>query len=90
MVHDPVTTAPDIVNTRSTYQFNKHFFVRGIAQYDSSNRRVLTDFLASYELVPGSVMHAGYGSLIEKRDPALGYQTVSRGLFFKASYLHRF
>jgi len=49
--------------------------------------------------VPGSVMHAGYGSLIEKPDPAkvaavpgtvLGYQTVSRGLFFKASYLHRF
>ena len=28
-----------IVNTRSTYQFNKHFFLRGIAQYDSSKRR---------------------------------------------------
>jgi uncharacterized protein DUF5916/cellulose/xylan binding protein with CBM9 domain len=82
--------AVHIVNTRSTYQFNKHFFVRGIAQYDSSKRRVLTDFLASYELVPGSVMHAGYGSLIEKREAVMGYQTVSRGLFFKASYLHRF
>jgi hypothetical protein len=90
----------NILNTRSTYQFNKHFFLRAIAQYDSSTRRILTDFLASYEIVPGSVMHAGYGSLIEKRigEPqqngvpgTLGdYRTVSRGLFFKASYLHRF
>jgi hypothetical protein len=80
----------NIVNLRNTYQFNKHFFVRAIAQYDSSRRRVLTDFLASYELVPGSVMHAGYGSLIEKRNAGENYRTLSRGLFFKASYLHRF
>ncbi len=80
-----------ILNSRSTYQFNKHFFLRAIGQYDSSRRRVLTDFLASYELVPGSVMHAGYGSLIEKPDGRPGgYQSVSRGLFFKVSYLHRF
>ena len=88
-----------IVNLRSTYQFNKHFFLRAIGQYDSSSRRVLTDFLASYELMPGSVMHAGYGSLIEKRAPSGDgrvpgtngeYLTVSRGLFLKASYLHRF
>jgi hypothetical protein len=78
-----------IVNMRSTYQFNKHFFLRAIEQYDSSARRALTDFLASYELVPGSVVHAGYGTLIERK---LGedYRTVRRGLFFKASYLHRF
>ena len=34
--------------------------------YDSSAQRVLTDLLASYELVPGTVFHAGYGSLYEK------------------------
>jgi hypothetical protein len=59
---------------------------------------VLTDFLASYEFVPGTVFHAGYGSLIEKRAFENGafvanggeYLTTSRGLFFKASYLHRF
>jgi hypothetical protein len=79
----------NIANLRSTYQFNKHFFLRAIEQYDSSQRRVLTDFLASYELVPGSVMHAGYGSLIQKQGDQ-PYMTVSRSLFFKASYLHRF
>ena len=54
--------------------------------------------LASYEFVPGTVAHAGYGSLYEKRAfenaalvPNIGnYLTTSRGLFFKASYLHRF
>ena len=78
-----------IVNVRSTYQFNRHFLVRAIEQFDSSRRRVLIDLLASYEFVPGTVVHAGYGSLLEKKDTA-EYQTTSRGLFFKASYLYRF
>ena len=88
----------DIVNLKTTYQFDRHFLVRLLEQYDSSNHRLLTDLLASYELVPGTVFHAGYGSLYEKRDFQAGrllpngggYMTVSRGLFFKASYLHRF
>ena len=78
-----------IVNVRSTYQFNKHFLVRAIEQFDSSRSRVLLDLLASYEFVPGTVVHAGYGSLFEKTDYP-EYLTTSRGLFFKASYLHRF
>src|SRR5206468_10434315 len=78
-----------IVNVRSTYQFNKHFLVRAIEQFDSSRRRVLLDLLASYEFVPGTVVHAGYGSLFEKRGTD-DYMTTGRGLFFKASYLHRF
>ena len=90
----------NIINARTTYQFNKHFLVRALAQYDSAARRVLTDALASYELVAGTVFHAGYGSLYERRigegdafvPVALGhrYVAVNRGLFFKASYLHRF
>ncbi|HYR83742.1 MAG TPA: DUF5916 domain-containing protein [Terriglobia bacterium] len=88
----------DIVNLKTTYQFNKHFLVRLLEQYDSLKHRLLTDLLASYEFVPGTVFHAGYGSLYEKRDFQPGrllpnggdYMTVSRGLFFKASYLHRF
>jgi hypothetical protein len=88
----------DIINSRTTYQFSRQFFVRGIVQFDSSQYRVLTDFLASYELRPGTVVYAGYGSLIERRSFANGewtvgeggYQTSQRGLFFKASYLHRF
>jgi hypothetical protein len=87
-----------IVNLKATYQFDRHFLVRLIKQYDSSDHRLLTDFLASYEFVPGTVLHAGYGSLYEKRVfeaerllPGGGdYMTVSRGLFFKASYRHRF
>jgi hypothetical protein len=89
-----------IINTQSTYQFDKHFRVRLLEQFDSSERRLLTDFLAMYELVPGTVFHAGYGSLYEKQTLQPGtlvpnnfdphYMTVSRGLFFKASYLHRF
>jgi hypothetical protein len=92
----------DIVNTRTTYQFDKHFLVRFLTRYDSSSDRILTDFLASYELVPGTVFHVGYGSLYEKgfgtADPVPGmtpvrldeYRAVNRGLFLKGSYLWRF
>jgi hypothetical protein len=87
-----------ILNTKTAYQFTSHFFLRGIVQFDSSRSQVLTDFLASYELRPGTVFFAGYGSLIEQRDyrdeawrTGTGqYQTVRRGLFLKASYLYRF
>jgi hypothetical protein len=88
----------DVVNLRTTYQFDAHFFVRGIVQYDSSRRQVLTDALASFELLPGTVAYAGYGSLIERREwdgsawrqgPG-EYRTTRRGFFFKASYIHRF
>jgi hypothetical protein len=89
-----------ILNSRTTYQFNRNFLVRFLAQYDSSARRVLTDALASYELVAGTVFHAGYGSLYERRigegnafvpvDLGRNYLNVNRGLFFKASYVHRF
>jgi hypothetical protein len=90
----------NIFNLKTTYQFNKHFLVRLLEQYDSSSHRLLTDLLGSYEFVPGTVFHAGYGSLYEKRAEELrilgpneaggNYLTVNRGLFFKASYLHRF
>jgi Domain of unknown function (DUF5916)/Carbohydrate family 9 binding domain-like len=88
----------DILYSRTTYQFSRQFFVRAIAQYDSSRYRVLTDFLASYELRPGTVVYVGYGSLLERREFVDGewivgrgdYDATQRGLFFKASYLHRF
>ncbi len=78
-----------VVNVRNTYQFNSQFLVRAIAQLDTSRRRVLGDFLASYELMPGTVVHLGYGSLLERleTDP---YRPVARAFFFKASYLARF
>jgi hypothetical protein len=92
-----------VINSKTTYQFDKHFLIRFLAQYDSSEHRVLTDLLASYELVPGTVFHAGYGSLYERSElvnfPRDGnapirleenYRAKNRGLFFKASYLRRF
>jgi len=78
-----------IVNLRNTYQFTPQFLMRAIVQYDSSRRRVLGDFLASYELVPGTVVHAGYGSLWERLDVD-PYRPTARAFFFKASYLARF
>jgi uncharacterized protein DUF5916/cellulose/xylan binding protein with CBM9 domain len=90
--------AVDILNTKTTFQLNRELSLRLIVQYDSSAHRVLTDFLASWELIPGTVAYAGYGSLIERQGwdgqqfvPGTGnYQTSQRGMFFKVSYLHRF
>ncbi len=88
----------NVLNTQTTFQLNRYISFRAIVQYDSSQHRVLTDLLASWELRPGTVAYAGYGSLIEKREwdgqvwtPGAGeYQTSQRGLFFKAAYVHRF
>jgi Domain of unknown function (DUF5916)/Carbohydrate family 9 binding domain-like len=89
-----------IINLQATYQFDKHLRARAIEQFDSSQHVWLNDLLAIYEVVPGAVFYAGYGSLYER--PAVqtgatipntfgnGYLTTNRGIFFKASYLHRF
>jgi len=88
----------DLVNLRSTYQFDRRFALRAIVRYDGDAHKVLTDLLASFEPVPGTVVYAGWGSLIERRawdgmDWRTGegdYLTTRRGLFFKASYAKRF
>ena len=82
-----------VLNLRNSYQFTPRFFVRAVAQFDSSRKRVLGDFLASYELSPGTVMHVGYGSLFgrELDDVKFDrYEATARALFVKASYLARF
>src|SRR5262249_28844479 len=90
----------NIVNAKTTYQFSKHFLVRLQEQYDSTRYRLLTDALASYEFVPGTVFHAGYGSLYERNATPDGTRVkdgvgnnsrlVNRGLLFKAPYVLRF
>ncbi len=88
----------DIINTKTTYQFNKHISVRAIERYDSSRKQVMMDYLASYEPVPGTVAYAGYGTLIDKQDwdgrefvPGCGhYLNAQRSIFLKLSYLYRF
>ena len=78
-----------IVNLKNTYQFTPRFLVRAIGQFDSSRKRILADFLASYELSPGTVAHAGYGSLFGAEDAA-HYRATARAFFFKVSYLAHF
>jgi len=88
--------AEDIFRSRTTYQFNENFLIRAIVQYDSYLDVVLTDLLASFTLIPGTVLHVGYGSLHEnlewdgskwqsETELAKYYQT-SQSFFIKASY----
>jgi hypothetical protein len=87
-----------VLNSQSYYYFSNKFFLRAIVRFDSFEKQILTDFLASFTLMPGTVVYAGYGSLIEKRQweqdhwvsGAGDYMTSRRSLFFKASYLWRF
>lgn len=88
----------NIYYSRTTYQFSKYFFLRGIVQYDNFQKRLLTDFLASFTLIPGTVFHAGYGSLYEGREWRNNDWVLRRGdlihfkrsFFLKVSYLWRF
>jgi hypothetical protein len=87
----------DILNLLTTYQFNKYFFLRAALRYDNYQEKLLTDFLASFTLIPGTVIHLGYGSLYEKKAwennqwvPGQGgFLNMKNGLFFKVSYLWR-
>jgi hypothetical protein len=85
-----------ITRGRFTYQVNKYLFFRGIVEHNAFYDEVLTDFLASFTYIPGTVIHFGYGSLYQKiewRDGAYHpfdhFRESQRGLFFKASYLWR-
>lgn len=85
-----------ITRFRLTYQMNKYLFLRGIAEYNKYKRQIITDFLASFTYIPGTVLHFGYGSLYEKTEwsnntysPSDSFHEMRRGFFFKASYLWR-
>lgn len=80
----------DIYNLLATYQFNRYFFVRGALRYNNNSHVLITDFLASLTLIPGSVVHLGYGSLYDDRIRDNGTLLNSKNsLFFKISYLLR-
>jgi hypothetical protein len=74
----------------------RYLFLRGIAEYNSFRKQLVTDLLASFTYIPGTVFHVGYGSLYEKvewRDdgfvPGRDLLETRRGVFVKASYLWR-
>ena len=81
---------------RLTYQMNKYLFFRGVVEYNSFRRELLTDLLASFTYIPGTVIQLGYGSIYDKVAWVEGeyreadrFLEMKRGLFFKASYLWR-
>ena len=90
----------NIFISKTTYQINRYLFLRGILQYDSYRKTVLLDALASYELVPGTVLQLGYGALYENyywqngqwmKNELLGkYYNTSQSIFLKVSYLFQY
>ncbi len=85
-----------IVRNRLIYQVNKYLFFRAVVEYNSYREQLLTDLLASFLYIPGTVIQLGYGSIYEKirwRDDAYvnsdRFLETRRGFFFKASYLWR-
>jgi hypothetical protein len=85
-----------IIRNRLVYQVNKYLFFRAIVEYNSYHRQLLTDLLASFLYIPGTVIQLGYGSLYDRlrwEDGAYvnadRFLETRRGIFFKASYLWR-
>jgi hypothetical protein len=87
-----------IIRSRNIFQLNKYFLFRSILEYDTNRKELFTDFLASFQLIPGTVVHLGYGSLYDRQewDPnSREYAEANRffrdrnNFFFKASYLWR-
>jgi hypothetical protein len=85
-----------IYRGKASFQVNRYLFFRAIAEYNTYRRQLLTDFLASFTYIPGTVLHAGYGSFYEKVRwddgryvPGTSFLETRRGFFFKASYLWR-
>ncbi len=89
----------NILISRTTYQINKYLFLRAMIQYDSYLKTVLTDALISCTLIPGTVIHLGYGGMYEKlriqdgawfrEAPSDRFYQTRRSVFFKVSYLFR-
>ena len=67
-----------------------------VLEYNFFYKRMMTDFLASFTYIPGTVIHVGYGSLYERMEwikgeyrPSDTFSEMRRGFFFKISYLWR-
>ncbi|MEA1878777.1 MAG: DUF5916 domain-containing protein [Bacteroidota bacterium] len=92
---DQVYTYP-IERLKLTYQYNKYLAVRGVLEYNGYRKKLLTDFLISFNYIPGTVFYLGYGSLYDSVDlmteqvmrPDQPYD-MQRGVFLKLSYLFR-
>jgi hypothetical protein len=86
-----------IFRNKTTFQVNKYLSIRGIVEYDSGKKQILTDSLLEFTYIPGTVFHLGYGSTFQKEYTANDrffqyrrFEETHSSLFFKASYLFRF
>jgi len=85
-----------ILRSRVVYQANQYLFFRAIGQYNSLSKVWSPNFLASFTYIPGTVVHLGYGTVLERQEwdgqeyvPSDNYLQTFSGFFFKASYLWR-
>jgi hypothetical protein len=98
--NDQKMYAVDIFISNTTYQLNRYLFLRAILQYDSYLETILIDALASYELIPGTVLQIGYGSLYKNVSwqneqwtsghPLSDYYNTNQSVFAKVSYLFQY
>lgn len=86
-----------IIRSRNTFQVNKYLFLQAILEYNTFRDRLTIDTLASFTYIPGTVIHIGYGSALEKLKwdgqnyiESERFLETKRGFFFKVSYLWRF
>lgn len=82
-----------ILRGRSTFQVNKYLFFRGIVEYNDFYKRMTLDGLVSFTYIPGTVVHLGYGSALEKLEwindryaASERFHQMKRGFFFKVGY----
>jgi hypothetical protein len=87
-----------IPRLKAEYQPRRSLFVRVIAEYRSERRTLesfkglRTDWLASFEPTPGTVVFLGYGASQERSPDRFGTDTLQRtadGFFVKLAYLIR-
>jgi len=87
-----------LLRGKLTYQLSRYLFFRGIIEYNDYRDELLTDLLASFTYIPGTVIHVGYGSLYDKTRWDAGadryvdndrFLQKRRQLFIKGSYLWR-
>ncbi len=82
-----------LLRSKTTYQLNKHLFVRSIFDWNAFSKVLTSEFLISFTYIPGTVIHLGYGTAMQETTdyPALPrhagrFSENARSIFFKASY----
>ena len=86
-----------IFRNKTTFQLNKYLSLRGIIEYNSGKKQILTDSLVEFTYIPGTVIHLGYGSFLQKEYwvndrffQSRRFEETRSTLFFKASYVFSF